>query len=136
MTNLIRRTAHVLLVLSLLTACQQGYGARYRELTQQNRLRLEHLQLGMTREEVVNVMGHGVLMSRGYFQLVNPWRTEAFTSGDDVQVEIFFYRTEKRRRYKSAEDNELVPVVLENRILAGWGWTFVQANVDRYELGE
>jgi hypothetical protein len=67
-------------------------------------------------------------------QINNPYRTEANRTADGVSVEILFYYTDQRESDGAITDDELTPLVIEDGVLAGWGWNFLDQNVEKYRI--
>ncbi len=67
-------------------------------------------------------------------QINNPYRTEANRTADGVSVEILFYYTDQRVSDPAITDDELTPLVIEDGVLAGWGWNFLDQNVEKYRI--
>jgi hypothetical protein len=90
----------------------------------------------MSSNDVNTVMKEGVLVTYRRIRLSNPWRSESFLLRDDgnTAVAILYYVTEHQRRWRTAEDHELTPVVLENDKVIGWGWSYLRRNMDRYAI--
>lgn len=127
----------LLLVVMLATPACGGYYARlYRDEIANNRGHVNHLRIGMRTDEVHALMGEGQLVRYKGIDLQNPWRSEGFVLDDGVPAVILYYVTEKftRDTWKwSVEQRELTPVVLENEMVVGWGWAFLERNLDRYQ---
>ncbi len=61
-------------------------------------------------------------------------------------AEIIFYYTDFKRPERASriwtpsaeglaiQDDELTPIVLEDDTVVGWGWAFLERNVERYEI--
>ncbi|MGI9038297.1 MAG: DUF3192 domain-containing protein [Gemmatimonadota bacterium] len=126
-----------------------------------NRQHLAELQVGMTRETVLDLMGVGQERQRigsetqgplgtgtdtlGVMSvripvganapiLYNPHRSEIY-SGDGSSWEVLYYYTDVARDDGMVTDDELTPLVLRDDVLEGWGWTYWAAQVRRYDLG-
>ena len=111
-----------------------------------NRGRMNLLSIGLTRREVLEIMGtrtmwictYGpacVVLPMLYMEkATNPHRTETAKASDGTALEIYFYQTETRRADGATTDDELSPLVFENGRLAGWGWTFLRQNAERYQM--
>ena len=108
----------------------------YQDAVSANRNNIQQLQLGMSGAGVARVMGEGELVSYRRIRLSNPWRSEAFILKDEgkTRVRILYYLTEPQRRWRTAGDGELTPVVLENDQVVGWGWSYLRRNMDRYAI--
>jgi Protein of unknown function (DUF3192) len=114
-----------LLVTAGLSAVSACTGANY--VLAHNREALSRLSLGMTREQVIQIMG-----TKDFKYVTNPYRTEAFTTPDGKHVEILYYATANRRNDAAYLGDELTPIVLEEGVVVGWGWTHVRIYADRY----
>jgi hypothetical protein len=121
-----------------------GCATTTQQLRSSNRQRLVELRVGMARAEVLQTMGtESVSVCDGLnycifpaFWVVhaNPYRTEAPRAADGTPVEILYYETETKRADGVTTDDELTPLVLESGTLVGWGWSFLEQNVNRYEI--
>lgn len=85
----------------------------------QNRANLARLSLGMSKEQVLAVMG-----SKRSQDITNPYRTESHRGADGTVWEILFYYTDIKAQDGSVEEGELTPVVFKGDKLEGWGWSY------------
>lgn len=109
-----------------------------------NRENLLKLSLGMTKEEVINIMPKGKktvipfagpytgLIGRG-ITVNNPYRSEVL-QGKDKKFEVLYYVTDIKKDDDAITDDELTPFVFDNGKLIGWGWSFLQDNAQKYEI--
>ncbi|MBW2578417.1 MAG: DUF3192 domain-containing protein [Deltaproteobacteria bacterium] len=67
-------------------------------------------------------------------QINNPYKTEANRTTDGTSVEILFYYIDQREFDNAITDDELAPIVIEDGVLAGWGWNFLDQNVEKYRI--
>ncbi len=95
----------------------------------QNRKSLKHLTPGMTKDKVLSVM---VWTAQGD-TVINPYRTE-FYRNDEHTFEILFYYTDRKSADGAITDDELTPLVLIDGKLDGWGWTYWNSLVQKYEI--
>jgi hypothetical protein len=120
----------------------------------ENRENLNDLSIGMTREEILELMGtetvqtyrhardhRAFVWGKGrtwmyapvaYWQIPQPFRTEATRGSDGARIEILYYYTDLRRKDGVVTDRELTPLVLEADRLVGWGWAFVEPKVEAH----
>ena len=103
----------------------------------ENRANLNRLQLGMTKEEVLAVMGTKTVTTyregvRGE-QITNPYRTEMHRAGGHTW-EIMYYLTDLKADDDAITDDELTPIVLKDGKLDGWGWSYLQDVARTYEI--
>ena len=111
-----------------------------------NREAVNQLTIGMSKEEALAVMGTSstwvcdvgitwcYLVPLAWERVTNPHRTETARTADGTVVEIAFYQTDTRKADRATTDDELTPLVFEKGQLAGWGWSFLEQNVKRYEI--
>jgi hypothetical protein len=64
----------------------------------------------------------------------NPFRIETSQTADGVFIEILLYYTDILTVDGAITDDELTPVVIENGVLVGWGWVFLDQNVQKYRI--
>jgi len=131
------RVTHLICIVTFLAVSAGCTGkARYQAAVSANRSHVHQLQLGMSSREVATVMGEGELVTYRRIRLSNPWRSESFLlrDGGKTRVAILYYVTEPQRRWRTAEDRELTPVVLEDDEVVGWGWSYLRRNTDRYAI--
>jgi len=111
-----------------------------------NRGHLVQLWPGMTRCEVLEVMGTDVmreyiLRHRGFniswhpdAQIPNPYRSARIRRDFGPEVELLFYYTEMHHSGDAITDDELTPLVFEGGTLVGWGWSYLDQNVQEYRV--
>lgn len=81
--------------------------------------------VGMTRSEVQEIMLGEVQKLQMVGQVKNPYATE-FRRGQEGQVyEVMFYYAELKTGDNQVSDDELMPVVLLDGKVVGWGWGFL-----------
>jgi hypothetical protein len=125
------RPVAVLAVLTLLAACASLDDARTA-----NRTKLINLAPGMTRAEVLRVMGTAPMRVHGSDttdSINNPYRTEMRSAGS-VQIEIIYYYTDIKQADNAITDDELTPLVLKDGVLDGWGWSYLDDVAAKYEI--
>ncbi len=100
-----------------------------------NRGGLLKLSVGMTKGEVLSVMGTEtnvakvVLYQFGSWAetpvenvtINNPYKSETLKGKDDKVFEILYYLTDVRKSDNNISDDELTPLVFDNGKLIGWG---------------
>lgn len=121
-----------------LAACASGNSFRA-----ENRMNLLKLSPGMTKTEVLGAMGVGEQKVCCPLRTVtNPHRTEAYSAGGS-RFEVLYYYTDKKTdsshdpyssNASNVQDDELLPIVLKDGKLEGWGWSFWNDTVNRYEI--
>jgi hypothetical protein len=107
---------------------------KYQDALDANRRNIDRLQLGMTRRQVEELLGNGDLIQHRQVRLTNPWHTEALRIQSGIKVEILYYVTQGYTWKSGFDVNALIPVVIENDAVVGWGRQFLMRNQDRYVL--
>ena len=84
-----------------------------------NNKRFMHLKLGLSREVVLNMLGP-------------PARREAYSLGEEEDIEFLFYRTRGWGPTQMQDDDtQFTPVAIKNGFVAGWGRTLYEKIVGR-----
>jgi hypothetical protein len=116
-----------------LAACASGFES----VQSENRAKLYLLERGQTREQVLEEMGtepqeyrKGVLSS-GVVQ--NPHASESHVV-DGEKIEVFYYATHIKNNDGVITSDELTPLVLVDDVLVGWGWQYLGAFAEEYDL--
>jgi len=120
---MMKRVAVLALAIALASA------ACFTAMRNRNRENVNLLSLEMTKGEVLSVMG-----DRGAPGVSNPYRTEILMSKSGEAFEVLFYYTDIQRRDSAITDDELIPLVLREGRLIGWGWSFMDQAVQKYEI--
>ena len=111
------------------------------QATALNRGNLLKLNIGVNRNEVVNIMGNQSVAARYInswgiptdLTINNPYRSEIL-QGKDKVFEVIYYVTDDKNNDGAISDDELTPLVFDNGKLIGWGWSFLQENIQKYEI--
>ncbi|HCX31782.1 MAG TPA: hypothetical protein DHU55_18735 [Blastocatellia bacterium] len=133
-----KRPIYSALVILALAGCASGNSFRAG-----NRMKLLKLSPGMSKTEVLDAMGVGEQRVCCPLRTVtNPHRTEAYSAGGS-RFEVLYYYTDKKTdssndpyssNASNVQDDELLPIVLKDGKLEGWGWSFWNDTVNRYEI--
>ena len=118
-------------------------------VTTPNRENLMKLSIGMTKDEVIKIMGEdtktayeNLAMLKNVFswgmgaesqKINNPYRSEIL-QGKDKTFEVWYYVTDDKTGKGVITDDCLTPLVFDNGKLIGWGQSFLQDNVQKYEI--
>lgn len=122
----------------------------------QNRERLNQLSVGMPKAKVLEVMGTETIQTytrpalpskRGSREISdeiralyrgermnNPYRTETSQTDDGTLVELLFYYTDQQSAGRRITNHELTPLVIEGGVLVGWGWAYLDQNLEKYRI--
>ncbi len=103
-----------LVVVALLSGCAFGYPG----LRDTNSKGLSSLNLGMTKVEVVAIMG-----TKGFGQIDNPARREQFMMNNDVYEVLYYYTTFIQDGQPM--DTGYTPVIFKNGHFIGSGREFL-----------
>lgn len=141
-----KQTIALLVVAVLISGCAT---VNWQSLTSINRQNLLRLSLGMTKSEALSVMGtdtktvtvrlykYRTWASASPVEKIiinNPYKNETLRGKDDKSFEVIYYVTDDKNQDGAVSDDELTPLVFDNGKLIGWGWSFLQDNVQKYEL--
>ncbi len=113
------RTLATLLVLLLATGAFADDPIPYDEFLQQNNENSAKLSLGMTKAEVMSVMGHKRTKVRDG-PLSNPWKVEAYIRGEDT-FEVLYYLVRKHPPFSPILESQAITAVIKNGGLVAWG---------------
>ena len=135
----------LILTMSVLLGCTT-MGTQFDRVRERNRTNLNQLSLGINKATILDIMGDftDTLVTRsrrnGAAPLApitryvnNPYRTSAFTR-DSVHIEVLYYYTDMKSRDGAITDDELTPIVLLDKKLAGWGWDYWSDVAFKYEI--
>jgi hypothetical protein len=108
-----------------------------------NRMNLLKLSAGMPKQEVIRIMGVGEFkVCCPIYTVTNPHRTEAHQAGGSSWEILYYYTDKKTETYNTPagtnagviQDDELMPIVLRDGRLDGWGWSYWNDVVKKYEI--
>jgi hypothetical protein len=121
-----------------LTFLLAGCAATLHKAIAPNRESLKKLNIGMTKDEVLGVMGTKAFVSGGFVQILgfgqepektlvinNPYRSEILAL-NDKKLEVIYYVTDVKKDDGAISDDELTPLVFEDGKLIGWGQVFLK----------
>ena len=117
-TGKAKRLCVSLLLLFALAACSSFGGLR-----DENRANIMKIENGMSRAQVVGLMGDKTASGLGD-SISNPFKREIFVDRLGVEYEILYYYTD-RIEGKTWQAGT-TPVVLREGRVAGTGWNFVE----------
>jgi hypothetical protein len=152
----VRRLTSLLIIVMVASSCRKWVPVPTVDTVRtQNRENLSRLIVGHDKATVLQVMGtetietytapalasgrfHGPIpeVTRMKFRdqrINNPYRTETSKTPEGVPVEILFYYTD-RQAGGGITNDELTPLVLERGELVGWGWSYLDQNVEKYRV--
>lgn len=95
-----------------------------------NRYAIASLDTGMTKQQVLRVMGNKTLRfcaSGKNITINNPYKsTIMHRGGREIEVLYYFIETGQKKECRShnLSDDELFPLIFENNRIIGAGWDF------------
>lgn len=101
----------------------------------ENRSRLNKLNLGMSKSDILDLMGTGTytitedepyIIIPSTLTLSNPYNIETFQGASGKIYEVILYYAGIKKRDGVVTDDELIPIVLEDEKLVGWGNRFFE----------
>ena len=106
---------------------------RYQSLANHNRAKLISLEPGMTKKEVLDLMG---TRTGHYSYLIsNPMRVSLFSIKEDNITIIYYFTKNPHNTYKAKVTfARLTPLVLLNGKLIGWGEEALRRAESKYDL--
>jgi len=103
----------------------------------ENRSGILKLSIGMTKGEALSIMGideRRLFGGIGYTQRIsNPYKSEIL-QGDKKTFEVLYYYTDLKKQDGAITNDELTPLIFDEDKLIGWGWSFLNENINRYEI--
>lgn len=115
---------------SFIAGCGEGNAVTIRT---ENRLNISKISLGMTKPEVLELMGDKstrTSFGKNAVTVTNPYRSE-IRQANGQNYEVLYYYTHQDqkdwpgKRFKILE-RELTPIVLKDGKVIGWGSEFVR----------
>lgn len=105
----------------------------YETFTVNNRNHLALLEPGMSKIEVIQIMGNNAIKSGGAF-VGNPFNTETFKAKGGQSISVFWYYTQIRSSNGRVDPDELTPVVFKDGKMEGYGWSFYRDKYQHIEI--
>lgn len=103
------------------------------KIASNNKDNLLKLRVGMTEQEVLNIMGTEKIRSNVwnfYTVINNPYRSEIIQAPSEKTFKVLYYVTDARQTTTweaySVKNNDLTPLVFENGKFIGCGVEFIQ----------
>lgn len=123
---------------TLLGGC---YSDTLTEFRNNNRKNLTKLAIGMTKQEVMEIMGQetgektftNLVGKRIFLSATNPYRNEIL-QGKEKTFEVLYYYTDVKKDDDAITDDELTPMIFDKGKLIGWGVSFLEQNIQKYEI--
>ena len=125
---MIKTVIFLILMCVTLSAC-----ASLEQIRADNRQKLTGLSAGMSKQEVLSLMGTKTVRSGDGTIVTNPHRTEMYRAKNSV-FELLLYYTEIKKSDGAITDDELIPLVLKDGKLDGWGWSYWENVTQKLEI--
>lgn len=84
------------------------------------------IRLGMSRSEVIQAMLDDVQLLQMSGRVTNPYATLFLEKRDGEPLEVMYYYSGMRRGDDRVSEEELVPVILADNAVIGWGWVTLE----------
>jgi outer membrane protein assembly factor BamE (lipoprotein component of BamABCDE complex) len=95
-----------------------------------NRSNLNKLTIGLSKADVLALMGTTTIKTINGVNINHPYKTETKKirndKGEIVTAEVVFYYTDEKIADAAINDDELTPMIFTNGKLEGWGWTYLK----------
>jgi len=105
------------------------------DITSRNRQNLGKLAIGMTKEQVLNIMGTQTLTTVDHnVRVTSPYRVETIKDNDGKTMEVLFFYTDEKKDETKVSDDELTPVILNAGKVEGWGRIYLADVAPAYRL--
>lgn len=115
----IRRTIiFAFLLASLLTGCSPDKTGTWSESSPGP----GGVELGMSRQEVIQAMLDEVQLLQMSGQVTNPYATRFVKDPDGESLEVMYYYMGMKKGDDKVSEDELVPIILKDDTVVGWGW--------------
>ena len=85
------------------------------------------VRVGMTRQEVVQAMLEEVQLLQMSGRVTNPYSTRFLKNRDGESLEVMYYYTGMKKGDDLVTEDELVPIILKDDAVVGWGWETLSA---------
>ena len=99
----------------------------------ENRSNLNKISLGMSKSDVLKIMGTETVNTSTYGPINNPYRSE-IVSESGKNYEVIFYFTDLKKSDSMITDDELSPIVFFDGKVVGYGWLYLKDNIKRYQI--
>ncbi|NQU99521.1 MAG: DUF3192 domain-containing protein [Parcubacteria group bacterium] len=101
--------------------------------------RLVKLSLGMSKQQVFDVMGAEVFSDEFFVSNSAKLIIDNLDQSENVQMEdetfeVIYYVTDIKEDDGLISSDELTPIVFNKNRLIGWGNIFLENNIQKYEL--
>lgn len=120
-----------------------GCSSSLNQFGNENRKNLMKLSIGMSKQEVMEIMGdktatgkpgpQNISLIAPSMSVSNPYKVEIL-KGKEKTFEVLYYYTDVAWDDYHVEHDELTPLVFDDGKLIGWGWSFLEANIQKYEI--
>lgn len=89
------------------------------QLRAENKQNIARLKHGMSRNQVLDIMGRKQASTRHDGPVGNPFRPHPFTGTGGQQYEVLFFYTDRHAKFGKIHDTNCTPVVLrQDRVVA------------------
>ena len=121
------------IIIALLTSILFVGCTTLAQIRSENRQNLLHLSVGASKQDVLRIMGTTTKKASDGSVITNPYRTEMYKVNDNT-FELLLYYTDLKKRDGAITDDELTPIVIKNGKVDGWGWSYWNNIIKKYEI--
>lgn len=121
------------LIVMTVTVFLSGCASSTSQIRADNRQRLMGLSVGLSKQEVLEKMGTKTIQANDGTVVTNPYRTEMYHAKGSV-FELLLYYTDIQKSDGAITDDELTPIVLKDEQVDGWGWSYWNDVMQKYEI--
>lgn len=90
------------------------------ELASSNQTKLVHMSLGMSKKEVIALMGTNTADTNDGI-VNNPWTVEGFVDDANARYEVLYFVTRPNQPFTPVRKSLTTPVVIKDNKVVGWG---------------
>jgi hypothetical protein len=122
-SSTMNRCVAALLVLFLASCASQSvrHGQMsLKELVSSNQAKLAHISLGISKENVVALMGTNTADTHDGI-VNNPWTVEGFVDNSNARYEVLYYVTRTNQPFTPIRKSLTTPIVIKDNKVVGWG---------------
>ena len=109
----------LMLVISVCSFLFLAGASTYEELLVENQNNIQKISPGLTKEQVVEIMGTKEAQIKST-HVSNPYKRDFFTQGKD-DYEILYYLTRRYPAFTAIKQSQATPIVIKNGKVIGLG---------------
>ncbi len=103
------------------------------EIRGNNRENILKINLGMSKQDVLTIMGTKTITAKYGYVITSPFRSDMHRV-KGISLEILYFYTDKKSADGAITDDELTPVIIKNGKVDGWGWSYWKDLIKKNEI--